>query len=115
MPRQLARNEQIVDLAADDDVAPSQKHDYRRLTPDEETSLVKIAVQHADVRKQSSVRAFCTEVRHSFEVTHGWQYKSVGRKLLDLEVEWREIFKNRASGTGSENENDNDISQAMKA
>jgi hypothetical protein len=119
MPRQLAPHEQVVDLATNDNAGPSQSQsqlrDYRRLTQDEETSLVKIAVQHADIRKQVSVRAFCVEVKNSFEAVHRWQYKSVGRKLLDLESEWRETFKRRASGTGSENEGNNDLSQAMQA
>jgi hypothetical protein len=118
-PRQLAPHERVVDLAANDNAGPSQSQsqsrDYRRLTRDEETSLVKIAVQHADIRKQVSVRSFCVEVKNSFEAVHRWQYKSVGRKLLDLESEWREIFKRRASGTGSENEGNDDLSQAMQA
>ena len=115
--RQSAPHEQIIDLAIDDAAGPSQsqKNDYRRLNPDEETALVKIAVRHADIRKQASVRAFCSEVVNTFAAEHGWLYKSVGRKLLDLESEWREIFRRRATGTGSKNEGNNDLTQAMQA
>lgn len=97
-----------------DDEAPSQSsHPYRRMTSDEEASLVKIAVRYARIREDSSIRNFCIQVASTFHSEHGWQYKSVGRKLLDLERDWRVIFKNRGSGTGSEHEN-NELSQAME-
>jgi hypothetical protein len=65
----------------------------------------------------TSVRATASQPSHtklgvSFQAIHGWQFKSVARKLTDLERNWRVTLRNRGSGTGTENETD--ISQAME-
>jgi hypothetical protein len=73
---------------------------------------VQLAVQHAHLHESNSVAAFSYEVRVSFQAIHGWQFKSVARKLTDLERNWRVILRNRGSGTGTEN--DTDISQVME-
>jgi hypothetical protein len=59
------------------------------MKPDEETSLVQLAVQHAHLRESNSVAAFAYEVGVSFQAIHGWQFKSVARKLTDMERNWR--------------------------
>jgi hypothetical protein len=82
------------------------------MKPDEETSLVQLAVQHAHLRESNSVAAFAYEVGVSFQAIHGWQFKSVARKLTDMERNWRVTLGNRESGTGTEN--NTDISQAME-
>jgi len=91
----------------------SQAVSRRRLLPDEELSIVQLAVQHAPTRQSQGYGAFFDEVEASFEDTHGWNFKSIRRKLDTLELRWRKEFKRRGTGTGTEN--DTDLSQAIEA
>jgi hypothetical protein len=123
MPRGLPIYEQVVNFMARDDnnipgpsLEPSQQSQsqqpYRGMKPDEEIPLVQLAVPHAHLRESDSVAAFAYEVGVSFQTIYGWQFKSVARKLTDLERNWRVTLRNRGSGAGTEN--DTDISQAME-
>lgn len=117
MPRGIQPLEQVVDLTAMPpppppsgraSATPSQRSTQstgtsrRRLTHDEETSLVKLAVQFAHIRRAESHAAFYREVELEFQRLHHWHFKSVLRKLSQLESTWRAIFVKRKSGTGQE-------------
>jgi hypothetical protein len=91
----------------------SSQHPYRRLNSDEELSIVQLAIQHVHLRQANNLKPFHIAVLQAFHEAHGWQYKSIPRKLLDLESAWRVIIERRGSGTGTEN--DTDLSQAMEA
>ena len=85
----------------------------RRMLPHEELTVVQLAVQHAPIRQAQGHAIFYAQVESSFEDAHGWEFKTVRRKLDTLEVKWRKEFERRGSGTGTENEGD--MSQAMEA
>jgi hypothetical protein len=80
----------------------SQANSKRRLTAAEETSLVKLAIQHAPMRSLEGHDAFYKEVGLAFQRLQHWQFKTVLRKLQTLEKDYREILDIDGSGTGQE-------------
>jgi hypothetical protein len=58
----------------------------RQLDPDEQLSLIKLALKWADIWWQCQDQKV---VALAFEEKHDWRLKSVRSELLDLEMKWR--------------------------
>jgi hypothetical protein len=68
----------------------SKRSCSRQLDPDEQLSLVKLALEYADIlRCEHDARAHETAVTLAFKEQHGWGLKSVRSELFDLEKKWR--------------------------
>lgn len=62
----------------------------RQLDPDEKLSLVKLALEYADIlRYEHDPRAYDIAVTLAFEKKHGSGFRSVRSELLDMEKTWR--------------------------
>lgn len=94
-------------------VAVSTSHPYRRLAPHEELGMVQLAIQHVQLRQPNNLKPFHEKVLEGFDEAYHWRYKSIPRKLQDLEAYWRIELRRRGSGTGTED--NTDLSQAMEA
>jgi hypothetical protein len=94
-------------------VVSSQGGGYRRLVPHEELGIVQMAIQHVHLRQPGNLKPFHEAVLQSFDEAYHWRYKSIPRKLTDMEGYWRNELIRRGSATGTEN--DGDLVQAMEA
>jgi hypothetical protein len=79
---------------------------HRRLVPHEELGIVQMAIQHVHLRRPGNLKPFHDAVLQSFDEAYHWRYKSILRKLQDLEGYWRGEFIRRGSATGTENDGD---------
>jgi hypothetical protein len=65
----------------------SRRH---QLSPDEELSLVKLALEWKHIlRFADDQKEVDTAVALAFEDKHGWPFRAVRSKLLDMERKWR--------------------------
>jgi len=74
---------------------------------------VQLVIQHKHLRRPNNLKPFHDTILHSFDEEHNWRYKSISRKLLDLEGYWRIKLIRRGSRTGTKS--DGDLSQAMES
>lgn len=62
----------------------NSSHNYRRLAP-HELSIVQLAIQYVGLRQPHNLKPFHDAILQGFDEAHHWRYKSIPRKLLDLE------------------------------
>jgi hypothetical protein len=62
------------------------KGTYRRLAPHEELGFVQLAIQHAPLRMSGNLKPFHEAVSLNFHQVYHWRFKSIDRKLIDLEA-----------------------------
>ena len=74
--------------------------------------MVQLAIQNVHLRQPNNLKAFHEKVLKSFDEAYHWRYKSIPRKLQDLEAYWRVELRRRGSRTGTED--NTDLSQAME-
>lgn len=72
---------------------------------------MQLAVQHASLRDPNNQTLFINTVSSEFTRLWGIHYRTIKRKIRDLERHWRGVFALRGSQTGTEN--DTDMTQVM--